>query len=502
MPNQDKVIERRKEKLKYWLKDHYNLTLVGILILALAVRLYYFFITKGQALWWDEAEYAATAKLWAFGIPYNIDPQRPPLFQLLEAIVFKLGLGEQTIKFILVLIPSAFLVFVIYLLGKEMYDKKIGLIAAFLATVSWTFVFWTSRAQPDFLSMSFQVLSILFIWKFWKGKDNKTLFIILAGAFAAIGFLLKVSGLLVPLIIGIFIIVKDRIYAFKNKNYYYFALTFILTLLPYLIWSYINFGTLFGFSTGYSNAINTPTPFGWYNLNFFYLLTENLLFILFIFGIIIGLKFLLYFDILLKDKKELLDPNLFGIVVLITVSAFYIFYIRGTEDRWVFLWLPFIFFFAGNSLLFIYKKGIKYNKIIILFLIIGLLFIGYSQLNHANNLIKIKQTSYFPVKQAGLWLKENSNPEDKIFSASYTQSTYYSEREILKYNDIKDEEEFNNYLIKKKPRFLQVSIFERHPDWITNWISKNQNKINPVQVYFKDKTKKQPILIIYEVNYN
>ena len=68
-----------KEKVKAWLKNRYNLGLIGILVLSFIIRMYYFVITKDQAMWWDEAEYMATAKSWAFDIPYMINPQRPPL---------------------------------------------------------------------------------------------------------------------------------------------------------------------------------------------------------------------------------------------------------------------------------------------------------------------------------------------------------------------------------------------------------------------------------------
>jgi len=64
-------MENRTERIKLWLKDPYNLTLVIIIVLAFAIRLYYFFITKNQPLWWDEAEYMATAKHWAFNVSYN-----------------------------------------------------------------------------------------------------------------------------------------------------------------------------------------------------------------------------------------------------------------------------------------------------------------------------------------------------------------------------------------------------------------------------------------------
>ncbi len=493
-------IDKRSEKITRWLKNPYNLILVAILIFTFFVRTYHFGLTQNQALWWDEAEYMSTAKKWAFDVPYDLNPQRPPLFQALAALSFIFGLGELFIKYAFVLLPSIFLVFAIYLLGREMFDEKIGLIAAFLSSVSWTLLFWTSRVQPDFLSMSFQVLSILLMWKYWK-SENKLKLGIFAGIFAALGFLFKVSGLLVPMIFVVFILMKERLAAFKNKGNYYFAISFLLTLAPYFIWSYLNFGTPFGFRQGYSNALLYPTPFAWNVINYFPAIAESFLFYIFLLGLILSLKFLIYSDILLKEKKRCFDPNIFSFLALIIVSAFYIFYIRAIEDRWVFLWLPFIFFIIGHALIFAYDNIKKYSKILGVVVVLTILaFAGYNQVLHANSLIKDKLPSYLPVKEAGIWIKDNSNKEDKLLSISYTQSTYYSERNTTNYGEkLNSAEEFDVYLENNKPRFLQVSMFEPHPQWIFDWTQKNQNKLAPLQVYYADSSKQQAALVIYEI---
>jgi 4-amino-4-deoxy-L-arabinose transferase-like glycosyltransferase len=441
--------------------------LIAILVLAFGIRLYYFDMTQAQALWWDEAEYMSAAKHWAFGVPYEINPQRPPLFMFLSSLVFQAGLGELFIKFVFVLLPSVILVYLIYLLGKEMYDEKIGLIAAFLGAISWTFIFWSLRAQPDSLSVVFQVASVLFMWKYWKTDNTKA--IILAGLFSALGFYFKVSALLIPLAFLAFILIKDRLSAFTNKKYYYFAITFLLTLVPYFVYAYLYFGKLFTLGS-YNSSITSHVALGWYNLQFFYLLTENILFILFLFGLVLSLKVLIVIDVLLKERKA--DPNLFSILLIVIVSVFYIAYIRGTEDRWVFIWLPFIFFMIGNALMFIYECGKVHAKYLMIALIIGLLALGgFMQYQHADNLIKTKKDSYMPVKLGALWIKENSNPNDVVFSISYTQTVYYSERNVVTFSG--NQSEFEEMLRLKKPRYLMISIFEQHPDWMYAWVEDN-----------------------------
>ncbi len=494
---ENKELNDRVDRIKNWLKKPDNAILVGILVLAIAVRLYFFFQTSGQTLWYDEADYMSTAKHWAFDIPYMLNVHRPPLFQLLGSFGFDFGLGEMWIKFLLVLLPSIILVYFVYLLGKEMYNEKVGLIAAFLIAVSWTLLFWSIRFQPDYLSMCFSVLAVLFMWKFWKGGESKD--IVWAGIFAALGFNFKVSGLLVPMAFIIFILIKDRLTAIFNKNYYYFSAAFLATLMPYFIWSYMQFGTPFSFTQGYSSAVEAASPFAWQVISFFYAMSENVIFLLFLLGFVLGLKFLLYADVIAKDKTKAFDPDLFSIIMLALTAAFYIFYIRGVEDRWVFLWLPFMFFLVGNALMFIYNAGKKYTKIISIIIVLILLGVGgYMQLSHANTLIDTKKDSYSQVRDAALWIKDNSLKSDKILSQSYPQTVYYSERNTIFYSDINNSADFEALIAKEKPRYLEISVFEPHPAFVYTW--PNINNSIPVQVYYADKTNKQPVLIVYELN--
>ncbi len=517
-----------KETIKNWLKNPLNLVLVGIVIFAFIVRLWYFLKVGNQTIWFDEGEYLTLAKEWAFGYPnYLPNPQRPPLFQFLGAIIFMVGLGESFIRFALVLIPSTALVVFVYLLGKEMYDEKIGLVGAFLTAVSWTLLFWGARVQPDFFSMALQVASLWLIWKYWKLQDKNELgekatrLIIFSAVLAALSFYFKITGLLVPMIVGLFILVKDRLSAFKNRDYWIYAVAYSITMIPYFIWAKVTHGAYLAFRAGYSNPTAQNWPFAWEVLKYVGMLlnpfvnignesvasyyissifnTRGLLIILFIIGIVIGLKFLLYGDVLIKDKKKAFNPNLFGILALVYIAGFYIFYQRAIEDRWVFLWLPFMFFFIGLALKFIYRYTKKFNKILAIVLVAGLLgFGGYSQLKHSDGLIWNKFDSYKPVEQAGLWIKDNSNIDDIVLSRSKTQNPYYSERETKNYNEFESAEEMDFWISENKPRYFIVSIFEPNPEWTQPWIEKNQNRLNPVQAYLDGQNT---ALIIYEIAY-
>ncbi len=73
----EESLEKRKEwiktKLFGWVKDNYDKAFLIVLIVALAIRIWIFIITKDQTIWWDAGDYLATAKRWAGINPNLID---------------------------------------------------------------------------------------------------------------------------------------------------------------------------------------------------------------------------------------------------------------------------------------------------------------------------------------------------------------------------------------------------------------------------------------------
>ncbi len=464
--------EDRKAKIKQWLTNKDNLLLIGIIVLTLIVRLYLFIPVQNQPVWWDESEYLASGKYIAGIVQhYDLNPQRPFLFLGAIALLSMIGASLAFIKLLLVVIPSIILVYCVFFLGKELFNRKIGLIAAFLTSFSWTLLFWGVRLQPDSISLCFQVLALAFMWRFWKKSSNSTTDVILAAVFASLGFQFKVSGMLVPAIIFIFALIKDRIGIIKNKQYWIFLLFFVLALAPQIIYSVAYFGkplALF-IDSGYAQVIGETRPLGTMTFDFIYSFSEGLIFIIFLVGLVSLASVFLYIDLLIKDKDKILSPELFTILSLAVITAFYVFYIRGSiEDRWVFLLIPFIFMTIGQGAMQIYAYVKPIHKWVAVILIVGLVAYGaYVQYQHANQIIDAKKTSYGPVRDAALFIKQSSSPGESILSLSYPQTIAYAERTTYTYSDL-SETNFTRLLVDKRPTYLMVSLFEaaHNPPWM------------------------------------
>ena len=126
-----------KEKTKKFLEDNQNKLLVLLISFAMIIRLYYFFKVGAQPIWWDEGDYLALAKglllhwqnqeWWA-----HFSGIRPLLLPLIWALFFKLGFSELIIRFFTLLIPSIITVYLTYAIGKDLYNKKVGLISGLM----------------------------------------------------------------------------------------------------------------------------------------------------------------------------------------------------------------------------------------------------------------------------------------------------------------------------------------------------------------------------------
>src|SRR3989344_55433 len=132
----DSDLNTRKKSLKNflfgWVKDKYDKTFLWILLAAFLIRLWIFWQTKDQALWWDAADYMAAAKRWAGVNPHLIDIwyyRRGFLWPLLGTLFFMLNIGEIGMRLLVVLMSTGF-VLVTYFLITEMFNKKLALLTS------------------------------------------------------------------------------------------------------------------------------------------------------------------------------------------------------------------------------------------------------------------------------------------------------------------------------------------------------------------------------------
>jgi len=538
---ENKIIEKRKKSLKKvfgsWIKDEHDKLFIIILLATFIFRILIYLKTNEQAIWWDAADYLSTAKRWAGLNPNMIDIwyyRRGFLWAFLSSLIFRIGLGELTIRFLIVLFSTG-IVFVSYFLIKEMFDKRLALLVSIGTSMSWVYIFFSGRPLTNIPATFFLLTAVLFFWKGYVKKQNKK-FIYFFGLFFALSCMTRMqySMFTLPLIILVF--TKEKFKFLKNKHLWIAVLIFLILFIPHFVLHYQHFGNpifdilnyYFGVEgiseSGEVGGVGDSSKLLVYFTNLPYLLDANSagysslwvispLYILFIIG------FLIFFlDLFLGFDKIFSNSNIQKKFFILTwiVSAFIILgrIAPHLEQRYVMQTLPFLYLIALYPSKILYnflRKNLKFKNIsITIILILITLFLFMPNYNFGTDLIDQKKASFAEVRAAGEWMKSNSNPEDIIITASTPQNAYYSERATYNFYlgpkrgmPKKNETDFYEFIDKEKPKYLVLSVYESRAHQIYNWATKYPEnfpeRVRPVQIY---KQGEQPVLAIYEFIYS
>ncbi len=506
-------LQHHAEKLKKLFTEK-NLFML-LIAFAIIYRVYYFILTYHQPQWWDSGDYLNIARMWAFGSPeWDINPLRPLLFPFLIAILYKFGAGEALLQ-VFVTLSSIIAVYLAYLLGKHMYNKKIGLIAAYMLAVFWSFTFYSFRILVDVPVAMFWLLALHLFWVGYEENKKKALW--LFGPALALGFMMKFTGALLGFIVLMYLIITARLKFLKNKDLWISAALGFLTMLPFLIYEKIRFGSFLAFYTAAIGGRALSPRSMWQTLIDYITQTLPLVrwifFALFVVGLIfIVLDLVLGFDLLFKNKEKTLKTDL---LVLITFLVPFLYivsigYGQYIEERYLFLVYPTMFLVAAKGVMKInsYLKKIPLpmaGHVLPVIVTVCILAVGgYQNMVHADQIINDKKESYRQVQLAGEWIKQNSEKEDKLFALhAHAELQYAAERRVLGYPGI-DPEDLMKNLRKHKPKYLVANVFAYLPDdmvWKLIYPFQHPEHFKPVQAYEPaiDKEGKIPILTIFEV---
>ena len=486
------------------LKDKYMRILLAIFLVSIIIRVYIFFTTLNQPLWWDEADYTSTARRWGLGLNVNdVWYYRRTFFlPLLWAGLFAIG-GNETLLRLSELLFSVAVVFLTYYVGKEMFNKKVGLFAAFFASISRIALFLTGRLLNETPAVAFLLAGLLFFWKGYIKDENKK-YIWLAALFFALAISTRLATFLSLVPIAILIFTKEKFKFFKNKHLWIAAFIILLVLSPFFYLYYTHYGanSIMDFIGHYmatapdqGDTVLLGIPGIWqYFMN---LLPNSSLpvFIFFIFGLIIILFNLMGIDLLFKKEGDEVRKTVFILLWIAVPIIYHGLYSEYMQERYLMWIYPIVFSLAGLGAIKIYDIIRKKSKTIAIICIAAvLLFAAYNQVSAARDIIIFKEDSYLQVKQSGEWLKENTEPTDVIISKS-RQHNYYTDRPVYNIHNM-TEAEFEKEYLPLNPKYWVVSIYEYHPDWAYTYAQRHNETFIPVKVYMQDKTN--PSIVIYE----
>ncbi len=511
----EKKLSERKEKVKNWLKNPYNLLLIAILIFAFIIRLYFFSLTKNQPLWWDEGEYGLKAKSFAFGTPLTgWFGAREIIVPAFWGTLFLINNSEFLPRLFQVII-SVFTVYLTYLVTSRLYDQKTGLISSLIMSVNAIHLFFTSRLLT-YLWAPFFLLLIFYFFAMYSIKNAGKKYLYYAAILSAIGISIYGSVAFGIAAIFLFLIITQQHRILFKKETWIALLLGALFLLPQLIYNQVTYGSFASrFTALVVETVKNYTPSNLFvYIKLFPHMFGNITSILILIGFLCILACLfLSADFIVKNKETPHKSDLMILLWALFILGFYTYvavYYATVYDAFVVSAFPALAIIGARGSLLIYR--LPGNKKFLTLVLVAVLCAGsYFSLSYGNSIITNKKNSFDSVKYAGEWIKENSNPGDIVISSSLPQMTYYSERETYPFvrgwataddpTVRTTEEDFDKFISEKKPKFITDSLWEQVPPWAHQYAQKHNDTLIPVQAYFMDPQKTQLSLIIYQVQY-
>ncbi len=527
------VLGKRKrairEKIDLIIKHKEAILLYCLIIFAIIFKLYYFFKTIDQAIWWDEGDYLAIAKEFIAHRPLpewwsHFTAIRPLFMSFVWSFSFLIGLSEPVIRFLTLLIPSILTILLTYKIGKDLYNKNVGLIASAMLSVYWVHHFYTYRLLTDIPALFFGVLSVYFFWcKYITKKKNYGFY--LSIAFGVIAFATRFPLALVIFSILLYLFITNGLKIFKDKTIWKGIGIGALMLSPYLVYFIYTKFRLFTFYFG-EQAVSIKTPV-WQAIKEIIPMIPTLLHSVWFIGLIVGIislyKLFIGFDLVIKQKTRELNADLFVFLLAAINLAFYVFIIRAANDRWLLMFIFPVFLISAKGIDFIGNILKKYSKVISVIIVFTFVLWGmYQHIDHGHNLIISKVESYKEEKLAGLWLKENTPEDSKIIIASIVQNQYYSERQSYDFGNknikiencqdlygklleteecqTKTEKAFRQKVKDIDADYLVLHVFEPvfTPQWAYSYPQNHPGELTPL-IGWADQNN-NPLLVIYLFN--
>jgi len=214
----------------------FNRVLLVITAIALGVVLRGLFFNH-NSIWSDEALSVYYASGNVLEIPaklaLSVDDLHPPLYYLL--LHFWMYMGKT--EFILRLFSALFSVFtigVIYFLGKQLANYKVGIVSAFIFSISALNIYYSGEIRNYTLFCFLSLLSVYFFFKILeKSTDRWSMFLYIAST--SLCMYTHNCGILLPLIENIFIFVYFKRYKMPIRSWIIAQLLIWVLYAPWFI---------------------------------------------------------------------------------------------------------------------------------------------------------------------------------------------------------------------------------------------------------------------------
>lgn len=463
--------------------DSFDYAMIALAIIAFLLYLKY----SPHCFWIDEARdmfitrgFLRTGQLTYFNETYMQHPFG--FFLLIAASSLFFGMTDTAGRIVVIFAGTGTVIFT-YLLGKELFNKLTGLIAAILLAFHPLFWFLTDRILNDVPMTFFITSGLYFFVRSEKRKEARSLYF--SSFLFAFALLTKISSIVILPSLLVYLYYKQEFKWVKDKRYWYALLILFLTFSTWMIRNQISVGYAFPFDDYFGRLKPGEhnldvQPFSYYikNYNSTFRIYPLLLFL---------------FGVLAAALRKFKDAEL----ILIWTIFFFILMSMQTVKvpRYMTPIFPTMFIIAGYGFSKLLKDFRKQKPLIyaLIILIVGATtYVSYAE---AVILIPSAAQGFCGLKETGEFLAVNTQPDDVIMAASNTQIHWYSDRWVVSFPS--DVTTFDSYVEENSVDYIVVDLWERTaPPYIMN----NGQLWNP---YFLNNEKYELIWAysLFENNY-
>lgn len=468
-----------------------------------------------------------------------MEPVQGPGYPIIIFLFFALfGVSDNVVMFTSIFF-SILLIFLTFLLGKELFSPKEGLFASLILILSPLFLLQSVASQNDMTSVFFVTLAIFLCIRFVK--TSKYLYFLFSMIALNFSFLAKYPDILIGVLI-LFIIVYNKKHIDMKKCIVIYIISSILIVVPFMVYNYNNHGNVLPYASQFYEERGEPYNAGYIvphvtnifsyifiNNDFFsnyivnddrreYLLWSNQLFPIFF---TIGLMGLILTETRSNKMMFIIFALWFGIYI-----AFFSFFTLLELRYLLHILVPMSLIIAYsptylstviNSYLNETPKKIKENVKITkyvykytMFIVIFILVLSSYFLlpNYINNAIRSRgEWSY--IKEAGLFVKENTPNNSLLISLNSYALDFYSKREVIEldpeihkmfYEENGIRKNISQLLDEKHPLYaVQVNTGYHSWGWKQDITRSHQAIINLSNSYGVVMVKEMPEFILYKI---
>jgi len=344
-------------------------------------------------------------------------------------------------------------------------NSKIALCTSALVAGSFVFSFWAAKGMETPFYVCLILGSFLFYLRIVNSPSNlrKNLWLeILLGILLGTAILTRPEAWFFAAILGISLLVKKG-----WRVIFSIGLPAFLILSPYYFWLFENIGSIFPSSTArILRARQWAIEFHgiFFTLEIFKILFTKLLpltpFAIFFFWQREKFNRFVFFPIF----AWLIFHGIFFTVIFPTTEGY----------RYLLAALPFFYLVA---ILGIWKLPKKFRIAALTFALVGSFVISGQQLFERMQSIEHCEIPFIDKtrRETGLWIRENTQPNDLIAMKEIDQSAFFGERRMLSMDGtldvkavpfVKSEDQLE-FLIQEKPNYfiLEEEMYREYPDW-------------------------------------